>query len=827
MSTIHGNTNITLDGTTSFSIGSDLYSWNGGWLNEVDIYADDFGQSYDVTINFEDDSWEVGRLLVEGPSIGTITITAEEGSFAGVQFITLAASESTNLTFFQSSFHRLFIRDGSDDTVNFGTGDYVWTNLSDGDDVVTVGAGNVGTLLTDNGEDSVTFGADSGTTFAGTGADDDTVVVEADAGVSVLETNDGNDTVTIGSAWVGSLNTGSGNDTVTYDGEGGGDMLHLEDGDNELVMKNGAGVDMVLAFSGNDTVIAEGDGFIDALNLGGGNNSVMTSMNIQYIRTRDGDDTVTIDGGGDVVRLGDGNNALTVNQGYLDSASMGEGDDTVTISAGASINTLDTQRGKNTITVEGAATFIAGWMGENNVSVAEGGWAGNITLGGDTNNVVNVDGGVGSISLADGDDTVIVSTTGGVDSINVGSGNDTVTINGYAGTVRGGGGSAMVHVTSNVNAYVDNITLWGEIGHTVTIDNYVETVSLGRGGDTLNVGPGGLGYAHTYRGNDIINFSAMSDSSWLAIVSGGRDTDLASFASITGGISISLAIAGPNITAYGQFALLDIENLTGGSGKDTLTGSDDANTIKGGQGNDTLEGGSGSDTVQGDGGNDVILIKSSSDFTTAEVIDGGVGVADRIRFTSTTAGQTLVLTNNVTNIEIIDVSSETGSLVGTTNLHVNAAALATAVAINGNGGNNILTGSAFADQINGGSGNDTLNGGGLSDTLDGGAGNDFFRFADTVSASNIDTILNYSVADDRIQLDNAYFTELLDGGLPASAFTANASGLATTAAQRIIYETDTGKLFYDSNGSAGGGTYQQFAQLSAGLAMTAGEFFVI
>lgn len=43
---------------------------------------------------------------------------------------------------------------------------------------------------------------------------------------------------------------------------------------------------------------------------------------------------------------------------------------------------------------------------------------------------------------------------------------------------------------------------------------------------------------------------------------------------------------------------------------------------------------------------------------------------------------------------------------------------------------------------------------------------------------------------------------------------------------RIIYETDTGKLLYDSNGSAAGGPIQ-FATLAPNLGITNADFFVV
>jgi Ca2+-binding RTX toxin-like protein len=63
------------------------------------------------------------------------------------------------------------------------------------------------------------------------------------------------------------------------------------------------------------------------------------------------------------------------------------------------------------------------------------------------------------------------------------------------------------------------------------------------------------------------------------------------------------------------------------------------------------------------------------------------------------------------------------------------------------------------------------------------------------------------------------------GTLSAAQFVANASGTAQDANDRIIYETDTGKLLFDSNGSAAGGAVQ-FATVSPGLALTNARFSV-
>ncbi|SFU22524.1 hypothetical protein SAMN05518861_13641 [Mesorhizobium sp. YR577] len=56
------------------------------------------------------------------------------------------------------------------------------------------------------------------------------------------------------------------------------------------------------------------------------------------------------------------------------------------------------------------------------------------------------------------------------------------------------------------------------------------------------------------------------------------------------------------------------------------------------------------------------------------------------------------------------------------------------------------------------------------------------------------------------------------GTLTAAQFVKNTTGLAQDSSDRIIYETDTGKLFYDANGSASGGRVL-FATLDKNLAL--------
>jgi Ca2+-binding RTX toxin-like protein len=136
----------------------------------------------------------------------------------------------------------------------------------------------------------------------------------------------------------------------------------------------------------------------------------------------------------------------------------------------------------------------------------------------------------------------------------------------------------------------------------------------------------------------------------------------------------------------------------------------------------------------------------------------------------------------------------------------------------GNSLDNILTGNA---------GNNVLDGKTGADTLTGGSGADTFAFSSSLGTSNIDTITDFNVAADTMRLDKTVFNAIAgSGALSLAQFAANASGTAQDSSDRIIYESDTGKLFYDSNGSTAGGA-TQFAKLDAHLALTANDFSIV
>ncbi|WP_442578066.1 hypothetical protein ACSBOB_21245 [Mesorhizobium sp. ASY16-5R] len=136
-----------------------------------------------------------------------------------------------------------------------------------------------------------------------------------------------------------------------------------------------------------------------------------------------------------------------------------------------------------------------------------------------------------------------------------------------------------------------------------------------------------------------------------------------------------------------------------------------------------------------------------------------------------------------------------------------------------------LTGNEIGQQIIGNDGdNRMIDGKGGNDTIQTGLGSDTVVFSTRLDGS-VDKITYFIVTDDQIALDDAIFTALGVGALDAFAFKDNASA-PRDADDHIIYNSNTGSLFYNADGR-GGAAAVKFAWLAAGLNLTAADFVVI
>ena len=132
----------------------------------------------------------------------------------------------------------------------------------------------------------------------------------------------------------------------------------------------------------------------------------------------------------------------------------------------------------------------------------------------------------------------------------------------------------------------------------------------------------------------------------------------------------------------------------------------------------------------------------------------------------------------------------------------------------GKGGADSMAGEAGNDTLVGGAGADALIGGRGNDVLYGGRGADVFAFWSTGSTGKFqsDTLEDFRLAEgDKVWLWVEGFDQLgPEGALAAGAFKSGSDigggnlGAGVDADDRILYDTDSGRLFYDANGSADG-----------------------
>jgi len=140
-----------------------------------------------------------------------------------------------------------------------------------------------------------------------------------------------------------------------------------------------------------------------------------------------------------------------------------------------------------------------------------------------------------------------------------------------------------------------------------------------------------------------------------------------------------------------------------------------------------------------------------------------------------------------------------------------------------------LKGNEFSQTVDGNAGNNYINGGGGKDVLTGNGGADVFVFKSALNTSNIDKITDFNVAQDKILLDHTVFTGLQGGtlqGTPLSTSAFHVGRGAHDSSDHIIYNSSTGALSFDADGS--GGAHQiQFATLAPHLSLTASSFLVM
>lgn len=445
-------------------------------------------------------------------------------------------------------------------------------------------------------------------------------------------------------------------------------------------------------------------------------------------------------------------------------------------------------------------------------------------------------------------------TTDGSDKVDLGGGSDVVNVDAdTAGQVR------LTFTSSEVgnNDGFDSDTMMNQDGG-LAVRLRAENGSGGLTGPVSRFGDENVTFVAARTGltfdvRDLVSGTERGD--FFEVVTLGSDNDDRLTAVQNGRSYYINAGMGDDVVTGGSQA----DFLVGGAGNDTLSGRAGDDSFIGGGGNDRIFGGDGMDTaifnVSKDGSDRVDLgagmdvVRVSADvpgqvrltFTSSEVGDGSgldsdamanqdgglavrlqaeggsdslVGPVSRfgdegITYVSTTEGLTFDVRDLVSGaargdqFEVVRLGTRGNDLL-------NSVETGRPYYINGGMGNDTINGGARADFLVGGAGNDTLSGfrgndafigGGGNDSLAGGVGQDQFIFAAPLdAATNVDTINGFSHVDDTIRLDDMVFDTLQPGPLNPEAFAF--FGAPTEADDRIIYNRDTGDLFYDENGGA-------------------------
>ncbi len=279
-------------------------------------------------------------------------------------------------------------------------------------------------------------------------------------------------------------------------------------------------------------------------------------------------------------------------------------------------------------------------------------------------------------------------------------------------------------------------------------------------------------------GNDVVITSAganrigterndvLGATAFFDTLDGRGGLDVADYSFMTSALKVTLKTGTQTIAGD---TLISIEGLFGGSKADEFTGTSKANLFRGGGGKDKLDGKGGSDTA--DYGDKTKSVQVKLDSANAVTVKVNGKAEDTLK--------------NIENV----------------------------------------TGGSKVDKLSGDSKANTFDGRLGKDILTGDGGRDKFVFSTALATSNVDTITDFKHGTDKIGLDDAIFA--IGSKLDTAEFYAkDGATKAYDASDRLVYDSKSGKLYYDDDGK-GGHAAIQFATLSGHPAITYGDFAIV
>jgi Ca2+-binding RTX toxin-like protein len=422
------------------------------------------------------------------------------------------------------------------------------------------------------------------------------------------------------------------------------------------------------------------------------------------------------------------------------------------------------------------------------------------------------------------------------------------------GDVNGDGNADVV--TANFSSNNVSVLLGDGRGNFVTqttVGSYPDSVSLG----DLN-GDGNADVVTTKKDNVLVllNTTEKGDST---VHFNDKGISYKTFNPQNGSGELS-TFGGSNQVSYSNIEHFDI---TGTMYRDDLRGGNLADNLAGGDGDDTIASGLGVDSVDGGAGNDVLVVDYSSlkgnlvlngsgsngkfsadknnsitfnsfeqfNITTGSGNDSITGgnlsdtIASGLGFDSVAGGagiDTLVVDySSLSSNLVFDGSASNGEFSADKNNKISFGGFEQFNITTGSGNDSVVGGSGI-DTLVGGAGDDTIDGGIGNNILTGGSGKDVFY----KSTLDKDTITDFVVTDDTIQLESSIFTALTKTGvLDVKNF--NFGATAKDSDDYIFYDAGKGVVFYDADGNGNKVAAIQIALLGTGLALTNADFVIV
>ena len=699
-------------------------------------------------------------------------------------------------------------------------------------------------------------------------------------------TGNGGANVLDGRAGADTMDGGKGNDTYVVDDEGdlvsetaaqGGGVDSVR---SSISFALGGGIEN-LVLTGTADIGASGNELANAITGNDGKNMLDGGSGIDVLKGGPGDDIYVVDlvrnGSKATLKLedsvselaGQGNDTLQLRlRGSIDYGAVSS----TTLTLGANLERFDASRTgmlalqltgnalDNVLSANGADNFLDGGAGADTLSggdgddlyvvdntgdaVAEEAGQGSDTvqvkiaaangsyalsanveqaillnavafslIGNDLDNVLSGNASANTLSGGDGNDTL--DGKAGADSLVGGAGDDIYYVDNVKDTVSenaGEGSSDEIRSTVSFDlsargANVERLTLLGSAAINAS-GNDLDNVLTGNGGANVLDGRAGADTMDGGKGNDTYVVDDEGDLVSETAAQGGGVDSVRS--------SISFALGG------------GIENLVlTGTADIGASGNELANAITGNDGKNMLDGGSGIDVLKGGPGDDIYvvdLVRNGSKAT--------LKLEDSVSELTGQGNDTLELRGSIdygavgSTTLILGANLERFDAGKTGDLKLNLTGNTLDNVLTGNAANNVLSGGVGADELLGGGGNDTLIGGVGSDILTGGEGNDIFRIDTPLNAkSNVDSIQDFDSSADVIQLENRIFSKLATGQLLDVNFRAGDAVKAEDSNDYILYDSASGRLFYDADGS-GSAAAVQFATLTGHPGLSASNFSI-